>query len=87
MLVRDVFIIDLGLSGTKEDKDLTDYFLKHNKKPEDFQSLINSAPQFTDEQHLEQKNKEFSLIDLWNVKQSRYSEQYISVKGYANGTF
>jgi hypothetical protein len=83
----NVFIIDLGLSGTKEDKDLTDYFLKHNKKPEDFQSLINSAPQFTDEQHLEQKNKEFSLIDLWNVKQSRYSEQYISSRVMQMGHF
>jgi hypothetical protein len=82
-----VYLIDLGLSGTKDDKDLTDYFLKHNKKPEDFQSLIDSAPIFTDEQYIEQKNKEYDLIDLWNVKQSRYSDKYISSRVMQMGHF
>lgn len=83
----DVYIITLPLSGTKGDKDLTDYFLKHNKKTEDFQSLIESAPAFTQEEYIEQKNKEFKLVDLWNVKQSRYSEQYISSRVMQMGHF
>ena len=83
----NVYIIDLGLTGTKDDKDLTDYFLKHNKKTEDFQSLIDSAPLFTAEQHAEQKNKEHELVDLWNVKQSRYSDRYISSRVMQMGHF
>lgn len=83
----DVYIIDLGLTGTKEDKDLTDYFLKHNKKPEDLQKLMNEAPAFTEEQHSEQKNKEYTLVDLWNIKQSRYSGQYISSRVMQMGHF
>jgi hypothetical protein len=83
----DVYIIDLGLSGTKDDKDLTDYFLKHNKKPEDFQSLIENAPAFTQEQYVEQKNKEFELVDLWNVKHSKYSDKYISSRVMQMGHF
>lgn len=83
----DVSIIDLPLKGTKDDKDLTDYFLKHNKKAEDFQSLIDSASTFTQEQYIEQKNKEYQLVDLWNVKQSRYSEQYISSRVMQMGHF
>jgi hypothetical protein len=83
----DVYLVDLGLTGTKDDKDLTDYFLKHNKKPEDFQSLIDNAPAFTTEQYIEQKNKEYELIDLWNVKQSRYSDKYISSRVMQMGHF
>jgi hypothetical protein len=83
----NVYIIDLGLTGIEDDKDLTDYFLKRNNKPEDFQSLIDNAPVFTQEQYLEQKNKENELIDLWNVKQSRYSDKYISSRVMQMGHF
>jgi hypothetical protein len=83
----DVWIVDLGLAGTKEDKDLTDYFVKHGKTAEDLQSLLDSAPLFTQEQYQEQKNKEFQLVDLWNIKQSRYSDQYISSRVMQMGHF
>lgn len=83
----DVYIITLPLSGTKDDKDLTDYFLKHNNKSEDFQRLIDNASLFTEEQYVEQKNKEYQLVDLWNVKQSRYSDQYISSRVMQMGHF
>lgn len=83
----DVYIVDLGLSGKKGDKDLTDYFVNHNKKTEDLQLLIDNAQAFTQEQYQEQKNKEFQLVDLWNVKQSRYSDQYISSRVMQMGHF
>jgi 5S rRNA maturation endonuclease (ribonuclease M5) len=83
----ELYIIDLGLQGTKEDKDITDYFLKHNKKPEDLQTLIEAAPLFTQEQYVEQKNKEFELVELWNVKQARYSDKYISSRVMQMGHF
>lgn len=83
----DVYLIDLGLSGTDDDKDLTDYFLKHNKKPEDFQKLIDTAQPFTQEQYVIEKNKEFELVELWNVKQAKYSKKYISSRVMQMGHF
>jgi hypothetical protein len=83
----DVYLVHLGLTGEKHDKDITDYFMKHNKKPEDLQALLDNAPQFTQEQYMEQKNKEFELVDLWNIKLSRYSDKYISSRVMQMGHF
>jgi DNA primase len=83
----EVYIVDLGLSGTKDDKDITDFFVKHNKKPEDLQQLLDSASLFTEEEYTEQKNKEFELVELWNVKSSKYSDRYISSRVMQMGHF
>lgn len=83
----DVFIISLGLAGTKEDKDVSDYFNNHGKTTEDFQKLMNDAEPFTLQSYIEQKNTIFPLVDLWNVKHSRYSEQYISSRVTQMGHF
>lgn len=83
----DVYIISLGLEGTKADKDLTDYFVKHKKTAEDFQQLVDTAELFTQEQYIEEKNKEFQLVDLWNVKSSHYTNKYISSRVMQSGHF
>ncbi len=83
----EVYLVDLGLSGTKDDKDITDYFMKHNKKSEDLQQLIDSAPLLSEEQYTEEKNKEFELVELWNVKAAKYSDKYISSRVMQSGHF
>lgn len=83
----EVYIVDLGLSGAKGDNDLSDYFLKQGKTAADLQLLINNAPIFTQEQYIEQKNKEYPLVDLWDVKHSRYSDKYISSRVMQMGHF
>lgn len=83
----EVYIVHLPLTGEKDDKDLTDYFLKRGFTAEEFQALLNIAPLFTDEEYMTQKNKEFELVDLWNVKHSRYSEKYISSRVMQMGHF
>jgi predicted ATP-dependent protease len=83
----EVYIVNLGLTGTKDDKDITDFFINNGKQPADLQALIDAAPLFTQEQYMEQKNKEFELVDLWNVKNSKYSEKYISSRVMQMGHF
>lgn len=83
----EVYVVKLGLSGTEDDKDLTDYFMKREKTAADLQTLISNAPLFTQEEYMEQKNKEFELVDLWNVKQSKYSDKYISSRVMQMGHF
>lgn len=83
----EVYIVDLGLSGEKDDKDLTDFFIKHQKSAQDLQSLLDAAPLFTEEQFIEQKNKEYELVELWNVKQGKYSDKYISSRVMQMGHF
>lgn len=83
----DIHIIDLGLSGGKQDNDLTDFFIHQRKTAADLQAIIDSAPVFTYEQYVEQKNKEFPLVDLWNVQESCYSDQYISSRVMQTGHF
>lgn len=83
----EVYLVNLGLSGEKGDNDLSDYFLKRNYTSEDLQTLIDNAPMYTQETYIEQKNKEFPLVDLWNVKSSQYSEKYISSRVMQMGHF
>lgn len=83
----EVYVVHLGLTGTKADKDLTDFFIHNGKRPEDLQRLLDEAPLFSQDQYMEQKNREFELVDLWNVKQSRYSEKYISSRVMQMGHF
>ena len=82
-----VHIVNLGLSGTKDDKDLTDFFIKHKKNASDLQELINKAELFNDDMFQEQKNIEYELVDLWNVKLAKYSEKYISSRVMQMGHF
>lgn len=83
----EVHLVHLGLTGTKEDKDVTDYFIKRKKTIAEFQQLLSTAPVFSEEDYIEQKNKEFELVDLWNIKQSKYSEKYISSRVMQMGHF
>lgn len=83
----EVYIVDLGLPGTKDDKDLTDFFIKHGKTAADLQRLMDEAPLFTEDDYIEQKNQEYELVDLWNVKQSKYSDKYISSRVMQMGHF
>lgn len=43
---KNIFLIDLPLAGTKIDKDLTDYIVKHGYTVEDLKEVIGKARQF-----------------------------------------
>lgn len=82
-----VYMIDLGLSGEKDDNDITDYFIKHGKTAADLQKLMDYAPAFTHDEYVEEKNKEYPLVDLWTVKHNQNSKQYVSSRVMQMGHF
>jgi 5S rRNA maturation endonuclease (ribonuclease M5) len=82
-----VSLMDLGLEGTKEDKDVTDFFIKHNYTKDDFDKKIAEAVPFTEEDHLEVKNKKYPLVDLWDVPEGKYSGKRLSTRAIMMGKF
>lgn len=74
----NVYLVDLGLPGTKDDKDFTDFVLKHGKTAADFQALLDAAKQYDGEMYIEQKNKEYPLVNLWDIQKPEYSGKRIS---------
>lgn len=73
-----VYIVDLGLPGTKDDKDITDFFIKHNKTAADLQDLLSQAKPYTQEDYQEQRDREYPLVDLWEINHGEYSGRRIS---------
>jgi DNA primase len=73
-----VRVMNLGLSGEKDDKDITDFFITQNKSISAFTELFNTAGIFTEDEFVEQKNKEYPLINLWEVTDPSYHNKYIS---------
>ncbi len=73
-----VLILRLPLAGTKEDKDLSDYFLTHNAVYADVDELMQVAPQFSQIEYETEKNRIYPLIDLWDATEGRYHGRRIS---------
>lgn len=71
-------LINLGLEGTKESKDLTDFFIKHNHSVDDLYKLMQQASPFSGELYVEEKNKAFPLINLWEIEESRVIGKHVS---------
>jgi hypothetical protein len=82
-----VFLMDLGLQGTKEDKDVTDFFIKHGKTAEDFQAVADAAQPYTGEMFQQAKNEHYPLVDLWQVNHGEFSGKRISSRVIMMGKF
>jgi hypothetical protein len=74
----DVWMVDLGLEGTKKDKDLTDFVINHGYGAKELQEKIDCAVPYDGELFQEDKDEQYPLVDLWNVPHGEYSSKYIS---------
>jgi hypothetical protein len=74
----EVYLLDLGLSGTKEDKDLTDYFMKHSKSSADLYQLMQDAQLYDGSLYQADKNEHYPLVDLWDVPEGHNSGKRLS---------
>lgn len=83
----DVVLVDLGLTGTKDDKDITDFFINHGYTAADLQAKIDSAQPYTGEMYQEQKNERYPLVDLWQVNHGEYAGRRISSRVVMMGKF
>ena len=83
----EVHLVDLGLPGTKDNKDLTDFFVKNEKSAEDLSYLMQNSPIYTDEEMQEDKNKEYPLVDLWDVAEGKYYGKRVSSRVILSGKY
>lgn len=83
----DVYIVDLGLSGGEDDKDVTDFFITHGYTKDDFQARVDAAIHYDGEMYAEAKNMEYPLVDLWDVPEGKYSGKRISSRAIMMGKF
>lgn len=83
----DVYLVNLGLEGTKSDKDITDFFVKHEKTAADFQAKLDEAQPYTGEMYQQEKNERYPLVDLWRVPHGEYSGKRISSRVILMGKY
>ncbi len=83
----DVRIVDLELEGTKEDKDLTDFFLKHGKTAADLQALLDVAAPYDGTLFQEDKNILYPLVDLWDIPEGYNSGRRLSSRVIVSGKY
>lgn len=83
----NVFIADLKLSGTKDDNDVTDFFIKNRYSKSDFDKILAEAVPFTQEDAQEIKNEIYPLVDLWEVPKGKYAKKRLSTRAIMMGKF
>jgi len=82
-----VYIVNLGLPGTKDDKDITDFFVKHGKTAADVQALMDQAKPYTEEDYRQDKEERYPAVDLWRVPEGRYAGRRISSRVIISGVY
>lgn len=83
----NVHIVDLALTGTKEEKDITDAVVKLKWSAAEIQAKIDAATLYTEDLFSEDKNEHFPLVDLWEVPQGRYAGRMISSRVVLSGKY
>lgn len=82
-----VRIIDLGLEGTKQSKDITDFFLKENKTLFEFKAVVELSTSYSGEQYTADKNIKYPIVELWKVPHGQYANKYISSRVIMTGKY
>jgi len=83
----DVSLVDLGLEGTKESKDLTDYIIKHNHNANDLYQKIQEAVAYNEDLFKEDKNVVYPIINLWDIPEGRYAGKRVSARVLLSGKY
>ncbi|MMZ47340.1 DNA primase [compost metagenome] len=86
----EVYRVDLtsfGLSGEKDDKDLSDAVLKHGLSYADLDRLMQISPIFSEDEYLEEKNRYYPLIDLWESSEGKYHGRRMSTRAVVMGKY
>jgi DNA-binding MarR family transcriptional regulator len=83
----DVHIMDLGLEGSKESKDITDFFIHHKYSKDDFNEKISLAIPFNEDDLLEVKNEVYPLVDLWDIPKGKHANKRLSTRAIMMGKF
>lgn len=82
-----VFILDLGLPGTKDNKDLSDFFLKNGGSSSQLLEHMHNAREYTEKEFTETKNQHYPLVNLWDVPEGKYYGRYVSSRVILSGKY
>ncbi len=82
-----VKIVDLGLQGTKDSKDITDFIVKYNRTADDLYDKIESAEIYSDDFFREDKNVAYPVINLWDVAEGKYAGKRVSARVLLSGKY
>lgn len=81
-----VYIVDLGLTGEKHDKDITDFFMGGGNAA-GLQAILDAAPLYNEDMYVEDRNKQSPYVDLWHVGGSAYEEKRLATRVQFTGQF
>jgi hypothetical protein len=81
----NVFLADIslaGLTGSKDDKDVTDYYTKHDGTADELKQLvIDTAVPFTDEMYNQVREREYPTYELWDINDNaEHFNKYVSTR-------
>jgi hypothetical protein len=82
-----VKIVDLGLTGEKDDKDITDFFLKRHFTSDDLDQRMAEAVDYTEDLFSEDKEREYPLVPLWEIINPEWNNRYISSRVIMMGKY
>lgn len=76
-VAKEVYIIRLPLKGTKDDKDISDYYLQHGNEKEEFQALLDTAKPFVPEPTEVDTSSAVNRTTLVNARQSKFKHKRV----------
>ena len=71
-VAKEVYIVPLPLPGSKDDKDVSDYFLKHKYSVEDFVTLLKKLKPWTPDVQEEQQIRDATKVSLAEARSSKF---------------
>lgn len=82
-----VFMVSLPLTGEKNDKDLTDFVVAHSKGYAELDEIIRTSPEFSHEEFMEEKNRYYPLVNLWEATDGKHYGRRISSRVIMAGKY
>ena len=83
----NVHVVDLGLTGVKESKDLTDFIIKHNHNDVDLYQKVKEAVPYSEDMLKEDKDIAYPVINLWDIAEGQYAGRRVSTRVLLSGKY
>jgi DNA primase len=82
-LLKEVGAIPYVVTGhylvcTGKGEDIHDYFIKYGKSVEDFEAILDSTSEFTEEEHQKEKEKRIPLVSIEAATKGQYANRLVS---------
>ena len=76
-VAKNVYIVILPVEGTKSDKDITDYFVKHHATPKEFLEFVQAIEPWKPSAKEEKDTRPIHQIALAEARNSKYKSKIV----------